>query len=244
MDLDPKNFAFPATQWTVVLQVRSRGDEPAVSAALSRLCKDYWYPLYAYARRRGYRAEDAQDVTQEFLAYALERKLFETVEPQLGKLRTFLLTAFDRHVADARERAARAKRGGGCEFVSLDDGEARYAEEPLDLATPAKLFERTWAYTVLDVALRTLCVEETKDGRRETFVVLQPFLTPDADGEADYEVAARKLGLRVEAVRQGVKRLRTRFREVLRRQIAQTLHEPSKQQIDEELAALKAALRG
>src|SRR5687768_6124355 len=109
---DLRNFPFPATQWTVVLRVRSTGDEAGAAEALSRLCRDYWYPLYAFARRNGYSPEDAQDLTQEFLVYALEQKLFETAEPELGKLRNFLLKAFERHMHQARQRASSSRRGG------------------------------------------------------------------------------------------------------------------------------------
>lgn len=221
------------------MRARTPEDEAAASEALERLCADYWYPLYAYARRRGNGAEDAQDLTQSFLAQAVVRKLFASAAPEMGKMRTFLLTAFDRYMADERHRARSIKRGGTREFISFDSGEARYLDEPLDLQTPEKLYERAWAYTVLDVALRTLSAEEAAAGRAEANRLLQPFLSENG---ADYGAAAEKLGIGIDAARHAVQRLRLKFKEIVRRQIAETLNNPSKAEIDAELAALRAAL--
>ncbi|MEQ1862623.1 MAG: sigma-70 family RNA polymerase sigma factor [Chthoniobacteraceae bacterium] len=242
MAKEPLNSPFPETKWTVVLKTRSNRDEPATSGALARLCTDYWYPLYAFARRSGQSPPDAEDATQSFFAYALERNLFASAEPQLGRLRSFLLKAFERHIADATVRDGSWKRGGRCEFISIEVGEARYAAEKAEAASG--FFERTWAYAVLDSTLSELGVEEEAAGRGETFRVLEAFIWADVGGEAGYADAGARLGMTEAAARQWVGRLRGRFREVLRRRIADTLHNPTNSQIDSELATLRDALHG
>ena len=175
----------------------------------------------------------------------MEKNLFAEAEPQLGKLRTFLLTAFQRFLRDVHDHDHARKRGGG-EVLALDisTGEDCFAREPADPATPEKTFARHWALAVLRAALAALAEEEARAGRTAPFRALEPFLSPDSAAEPDYADAARQLGVSEDAARQSVSRLRKKFRETLRGQIADTLHDPSAEHIAEELASLRAALRG
>jgi len=236
---------FPTTCWTVVLQLRDQADSAAAKRALAELCRGYWYPLYAFARRHGARREEAQDLTQGFFAQAIARDFFAAASPELGRLRTFLLTAFKRFIGDARDREHAFKRGGGSELLSLDaaEGEARYARELADETTPERLFERAWALAVVEQALAVLAHAEEAAGRGGSLRVLDPFLSPASAGSGDVAAAARALGTTEENVRQLVSRLRRRFRDTLRQHLADTLRTPTEAQIDAELVALRAALR-
>jgi RNA polymerase sigma factor (sigma-70 family) len=237
---------FPVTQWTAVVDLCRDGSPADRQAALERLCSDYWYPLYVFARRQGHPRPDAEDLTQGFFHYLLERDLFAAASQELGKLRTFLLTVFQRYIGDVRGREQAQKRGGGKELLSLEVGQAesRYEAEPRDVATPEAHFDRSWAMSVLHAALAELGESERLAGRGGQFAVVEAFLNPSAVAEGNYETAAAGLGMCGEAVRKVVSRLRAKFRDSLRRQIAATLHEPTTAQVDEELVALKAALRG
>lgn len=241
-----RSSPFPVTQWTAVVNVCRSGNPADRQRALESLCTDYWYPIYAFARRQGRSRHDAEDLTQGFFHYLLERDLFSSAQPELGKLRTFLLTIFQRYTGDVREREQALKRGGGQEVFSLDADEAdrRYGNEPAEVTTPEALFDRSWAMSVLEGALFELGEGERKSGKGGQFEVLESFLSPQAVAEGNYEAAAVELGMKEVAVRKSVSRLRARFRDCLRHQIAKTLHEPDDSQVDEELSALKAALRG
>jgi RNA polymerase sigma-70 factor (ECF subfamily) len=245
MDLTHCNSAFPSTQWTEVVRICQGEDSSSRHVALAALCKDYWYPLYAFARRMGRSSQDAEDLTQGFFCYALERNVISTADPELGKLRTFLLRIFQRYIGDIDDRERALKRGGGKEMLSLDleNGEERYLREPADKDTPETLFQRTWALSVLRGALKVLEIAEQKAGNEKQFKTLEPFLDPDTAAEGCYADAATSLGMTVDTVRQMVSRLRKKFRECLREQIAATLHDPTNSRIDHELTALRAALR-
>lgn len=235
---------FPATEWTVVLQVRAAGNEEAVRQAMAKLCARYWYPLYAFARRRGLSPQDAEDGTQSFFAQVVTTNLFAMAEPELGKLRTFLLVAFQRHLTRVSIREQARKRGGGRETVPIDVivGEQRYVHEPLEDRTPERMFERSWAMTILETAIKQVGVEEKKAGRDGEFREFEAFLSPGTVTARSYASAAQRVGMSEAAFRQGVSRLRRKFRLCLRRQIAATLHEPDEGRVDEELAALRLAL--
>jgi RNA polymerase sigma-70 factor (ECF subfamily) len=222
-------------------------DDPALRKdALASLCRDYWYPLYAFSRRLGRSREDAEDLTQGFFAYALEHDVFSLADRNLGTLRTFLLRVFQRYIGDVWDRDHAQKRGGGREHLSLDldSGEELYSRDLETNDTPELLFDRTWAQALLRATVSTLAASERDAGREQQFEILQTFLTPDAISEQGYEAAGRASGLAPEAVRQAVCRLRKKFRECLREQIAVTLHEPDDARIDAELTALRVALRG
>jgi RNA polymerase sigma factor (sigma-70 family) len=236
---------FPQTQWTALVNVCKEGTPERQRQALDTLCQDYWYPLYAFARRSGNRRQDAEDLTQGFFHYLLERGLFSAADQELGKLRTFLLTAFQRYASDARNRSVALKRGGGREIVSLDVEEAeKHFDQPSDALTAQEVFDRHWAHAILQRTLARLNEMETSAGKGGQFTVLQLFLMPSSTAEGNYDEVAAALGITGDAARKAVSRLRGKFREMLRTEIGETLATPSKEQVDEELNALKSALRG
>ena len=233
------------TRWTAVVKIRQQDhDQESARKALADLCQNYWYPLYAFARRLGRSPEDSQDLTQGFFSHVLEHNLFAAAKPELGKLRTFLLTTFRRYMGDVQERDSAQKRGGGCEILSLDVivGEEKYGWELADASTPESLFERSWAVSVIKTAVAALGVDEEEAGRGREFKEVESFLSPDG-GSDDYAVVAARLGQTEPAVRQMVSRLRKKFRDHLRKTIADTLADADDQQVDEEILALRAALR-
>jgi DNA-directed RNA polymerase specialized sigma24 family protein len=229
---------FPNTAWTMVLSTRGGGDTTAARTALSQLCQLYWYPLYAFARRWGLGAEDAEDATQQFFATVLERNLFAAADRSLGKLRTFLLAAFQRDLLDEKKAANRLKRGGSADQISLDrlSAEERLAAEPT--APPEQFFEREWAASVLEAAMSRLERNYTESGRGSHFAALLPFLT----AEGDYDALCDALQILPAAARQAVHRFRDRYGQALRDEIADTLQEPTETAIDEELQVLRAAM--
>jgi RNA polymerase sigma-70 factor (ECF subfamily) len=229
------------THWSVVLQAGAATSE-TTTVALEKLCRSYWYPLYAYARRRGYGPEDAQDLTQSFFARLLERNYVQQADRQRGKFRAFLLAALSHFLADEWDRAHRLKRGGAHTFVSFDaaSAEERYRLEPPDPLDAAKLFERRWATTLLERAISRLEQEFTERGQAVLFNGLRAFLVGD-QGDATYLEAAPALGLTAAAMKMSVSRMRARCRELLREEIAQTVSSP--QEAEEEYRALAAALR-
>lgn len=245
MGFPPASPQFPTTRWTGVLHVLGTGDQQAREEVLASLCRDYWFPLYAFARRMGQSPEDAEDLTQGFFAYAVEHDVFRLADRKLGKLRTFLLKVFQRYIGDVRDRDRAQKRGGGQEMFSLnlENGEELYSRDLAGTETPELLFDRTWAQSLLRATLAALAEVERSAGREQQFEVLQSFLSPDTVSDECYETAALKLGATPETVRQAVCRLRKKFRQCLRDQIAATLPEADDAHIDEELRALKSALR-
>jgi RNA polymerase sigma factor (sigma-70 family) len=237
-----KNAAarFATTHWSMVLQA-SHADPNLARAALTRLCQAYWFPLYAFARRRGSSPEDAKDLTQEFFARMIEKEWLAGLSPEGGRFRAFLLTAFNRFLANEHDRKTALKRGGGQLVLSLNQAEAeqRYALEPFTTETPEKIFERRWALAVLDQALMRLEEETRLTGKAKHFAVLQTFLSREPD-PGEYDQAAVDLGIRPGAVATAVFRLRQRYRELLRACVADTLANPG--QADEEMRHLQAAL--
>lgn len=233
------------TRWTAVVKVRDgHNDEESARRALADLCQNYWYPLYAFARRLGRSPEDAQDLTQGFFSHVLEHNLFAAAKPELGKLRTFLLTTFRRYIGDVQERDSAQKRGGGGEVLSLDviAGEEKYGWELADASTPESLFERSWAVSVIKNAIASLGADEEAAGRGREFKEVESFLSPEG-GTDDYAAVAGRLGQNEAAIRQMVSRLRKKFRDHLRKTIADTLADADEQQVDEEILSLRAALR-
>ena len=233
---------FATTHWSVVLAAGQR-DSPQAIAALEKLCRAYWYPLYAYVRRRGSGPEDAQDGTQSFFARLLERNLLSRASPQRGRFRSFLLTALQNFLADEHDRAAAHKRGAGQPLISLDalEGEARYALEPTDDVSPDKLFERRWATTVLEQAWSRLETEYAAEGKADMFRELRRFNSAQENAPG-YAEAAAKLGLPENTVKSLVHRMRRRYRALLRVEIAHTVADPA--EIDEEIRYLLRVLGG
>jgi RNA polymerase sigma-70 factor (ECF subfamily) len=233
---------FRTTDWSVVL-LSARTQVPGSRTALADLCQLYWYPLYAFVRRRGYSVEDAQDLTQGFFLSLLERKSLRQVRPEKGKFRSFLLASFKNYLSNAFDRDNRIKRGGQIEFVALDfeGGEVRYREDPGDSLTPEKLFDARWAMTLLDHAIGRLCKEYASQGKTATIDALQPFLDPtNCKKLPSYEEVAEKLEISLGAVKTLIHRLRRRYSELLREEVARTLTDP--QAVQEEIHALCEAL--
>lgn len=245
MRTDSGSGQFPPTHWTVVIQAGDVNNEPEARKALASLCQTYWYPLYAFARRQGLAPHDAQDATQGFFAYLLDRNLFAKADRTLGTLRTFLLTAFTRFCGRLRAKDRAQKRGGGQAVLSLDadfdTGERRYSAEPSHNITPEQVYSATWAHSVLDAARENLEQTEKSSGRGKAFKALEGFLERNGQ-DGGYESVDSSLGLSPEAVRQAVSRLRRRYREAVRDQIASTLSQPTEEQIEQEMSALRAAL--
>jgi len=229
---------FTTTHWSVVLAA-GQSSSPAAQAALEQLCRSYWYPLYAYVRRRGYSPEDAQDLTQSFFERLLERDLLADLRPAGARFRSFLLHALKNHLASEWTRAHAGKRGGA--ILSLDDlsPEVRYAHEAADTESPDAAFERRWASTVLQQALDRLRQEHVAVGKEPLFDLLAGGLT-GASPSQPYAELAIKLGMTEAAVKMAIHRLRRRYGELLRLEVAQTV--VTSAEIDQELRHLLSAL--
>ena len=214
---------FTTTHWSVVLRAAQVG-MPGVQEALETLCRLYWYPLYAYVRRRGYGPEEAQDLTHEFFAQILERNDVAQADPNKGRFRSFLLGAMNHFLAYEWRKAHAAKRGGGRTFIQLDDPavEERYRREPSSDQTPERIYERRWALTLFDRALARLQEEWSSTGKRAQFDSLKPFLSSEA-GDGEYAAVAGSLQMTPGAVAVAVHRLRQSYRETVRDEIAQTV---------------------
>ena len=231
---------FPETRWSVVVACAAEQGEAAAEetrrkdAALAWLCEAYWPPLYSFVRRRGYAPADAQDLVQGFLAFVLESQAYARVDPRHGKFRSFLLASLRNYLADVRDRASRLKRGGDRELLALDAGTLDRAERVLAVELSSSLagavpdeeraFERGWALAVVGRALEELEREFTASGpaRARNFRELRPFLTGGAELPSQTEVAAR-LEVSLEVLRNTLSRLRSRYREALRAEVARTL---------------------
>lgn len=237
-----KPAGFATTQWSIVLAAQQDTGE-AKADALEGLCRVYWYPLYAFARRRGMTPENACDATQEFFCRLLDRDFLRLADPQRGRFRSFLVKVFERFLISERTRALALKRGGGRIAFSIDaaGAEARYRLEPADPWTPDALFERRWALTLLDEALRRLEREYSENARRDLFAACQPLLTTQPR-EVNLGDVAKRLAMAPGALRVALHRLRTRYREILRSTVADTLDDP--RETDAELRSLLAAVRG
>ena len=237
-EIDPARFA--TTHWSIVVAARDQA-APEARQALAQLCRSYWYPLYAFIRRQGHGADAAQDLTQEFFTRLLEHDFLAAIDRGKGRFRSFLLAACKHFLANERDRACAQKRGGGHVPVplDLDTAEGRYVREPSHSITPDRLFERRWALTLLDHVLARLREEHTARGKGEIFDHLRVFLVGDGRAPAQMEVAA-ELGLSPGALKVAVHRLRQRYRELLRQEIAATVDDPA--EVDEEIRQLFAAL--
>ncbi len=229
---------FATTHWSVVLAAGNQAS-PDYTRALSTLCETYWYPLYAYLRRRGYDKQQAEDYTQDFFAALLERQGLGKADPRLGKFRSFLLASLKNFLADEWGRKQAQKRGGGIKVSSLDfdDGDTRYSREPADELSAERLFEKSWAQAVLAQAMTRLKAEFAADGKQDLFEHLKTYLTAQ---DAPYRDAAAALNMTEGAVKVAVHRLRRRYGELVRREIAQTV--ATAEQVEEEMNALYDAL--
>ncbi len=229
---------FTTTHWSVVLAAR-QNSSPAGGAALEQLCRTYWYPLYAYIRRQGYSPDDAQDLTQGFFARLLERNYLASVGPEKGKFRSFLLASLNHFLCDEHDRANAAKRGGGELPISLEMAENLLAAEPTSGLPPDKEFEKRWATVLLQETFGRLKAEFEQSGRGATFERLKPFLEQGV-GRGAYLEVADELKMSANAVAAAVRRLRQRYRELVRAEIANTVATP--EEVEEELRYLFAVL--
>jgi RNA polymerase sigma factor (sigma-70 family) len=231
---------FTRTQWSVVLLAAEQSSPPAIEA-LEKLCRTYWYPLYAFVRRRGYGVADAQDLTQEFFSRLLEKRFLDSLDRTKGKFRSFLLAALEHFLAKEWRRANAQKRGGGKVIFSLDDdtAETRYASEPADALTPEKIYERRWAMTLLEQTLARLREECISSDKTRLYELLKGSFSGERN-ELSYAAIAAQLGTNEGAIKVAAHRLRRRYGELLREEIAQTVDNPEK--IDEEVRCLFAAL--
>ena len=232
---------FHTTHWTVVLTAARADDGTAARNALARLCSVYWYPLYAFCRRQGRQPHDAEDLTQEFFSRLLEKNGLASVRPEHGRFRSFLLVSLKNFLANERERAHAQRRGGGRAVVSLDGAEAetRYALEPADGLTPEMIFERRWAFAVLERTLNALRREYAGAEKSELFEQLEGFL-PGGHGNASREELAAKRGVSVGAIDVAIHRLRQRFGAQLREQVSETVS--SEAEVKEEIRHLISIL--
>jgi RNA polymerase sigma-70 factor (ECF subfamily) len=232
---------FPTTDWGLVVAA-GRPDAPRAKESLAALCEDYWYPIYAYIRRRGYSPEQAQDLTQDFFARVLEKRVFAEADPGRGRFRSFLRTVCTHYLANRRDREKARKRGGGRSALSINatDAESRYALETSHELTPERIFDRSWALTLLTRVFDQLRREYADAGRSAVVDELQVVLIEDPQA-APYAAIAQRLGTSEGAVRVAVHRLRRRYGVLLRREIAATVADPA--EIDDEIRALFCALR-
>lgn len=233
---------FASTRWTHVLAAADP-EHPEAQEALAALCRTYWPPLYSYVRRRGHSPADAEDLTQGFFARLLRLDSLAQVRRERGRFRAFLLVALQNYLADARERERAAKRGAGLTVsIDADEAETRYRREPTDpAATPDQAFDRAWAFALLERVTARLQQDYVDLGQGELFKALSFSLTGSRSDVPYAELAAR-LDMSEAAVRVAVHRLRTRYRQLLREEVAQTV--PAPEEIDDELRHLRRALAG
>lgn len=236
----PPAAPFPTTHWSRVV---AAGDPDAAGArdALEALCRDYWYPLYAFVRRRGHDFDDAADLVQGLFAQLLARRDLAGLDPGRGRFRSFLLAACSHYMANRRVHERAEKRGGGRAPIPIDAprAEGRYGGEPYHELTPERLFERRWALTLLGRALDRLGAELAAAGQAALFDRLHPALGGSREG-ASHAAVARELGTSEGAVKTAAHRLRRRYRELLREEITRTVANPA--DVDDEVRALFAAL--
>ena len=229
---------FEATRWSIVAAAGA-ADSQRAQRALEHLCTAYWHPLYAFVRRHGHAPHDAQDLTQEFFARLLAHYYLGDADPAKGRFRSFLLGALKHFLSDEWDRARAQKRGGGQQPISLDaeSAETRYQLEPADESSAEKIYERRWALALLDQVLKRLRDEFTRDGKEHVFDELKSALT---GGKVPYPEIAARLDVKEGAVRTAIHRLRTRYRDIVRSEIAETVASPA--EVDAEMQHLFAAL--
>lgn len=230
---------FDTTRWSIV--ARARGVDRDARSALEILCRTYRPPVLAYVRGRGYASDVAEDLTQTFFAHFLEDAYQSVADPARGRFRAFLLTALKRFLVNSDIEANALKRGGGVRMSELQEERVPDSQSLTDAGSPERAFERGWALTIIDVAIRRLREEAEKAGKGEMFDVLREFLTERPD-EADYARAAEKLDMRRNTLAVAVHRLRQRLRELVRAEIAQTT--AGRADMEAELRELRATLAG
>lgn len=215
---------FFTTRWTVVLAAGGDPQATQTKDATACLLQSYWYPMYSFIRREGYPPQDAEDLTQEFVAKLIEKQYLADVDPAKGRFRSFLLASLRHFLSNQRDHDRALKRGGGRKVIALDglDAEARYQLEPVTDLTPERLFDRRWALALLDRVLKRLRDDYARTGRANVYDALKPVLQADPDAPT-YAKLGKQLTMTETAVKVAVHRLRTRYREMLREEVAQTV---------------------
>lgn len=238
---EARGGVFATTHWSVVLRAAGQHGTPASAEALEQLCRSYWYPIYAFVRRQGRSPEDAQDLTQDFFAHLLSKGFPCGARPERGKFRSFLLVALRHFLVDQHRHADAAKRGGGQTLISLDvhRAEERFGEERRHTSTPEKLYERAWAMTLLERASLRLGNEYSAAGRGGLYERLRAFPLAGKNDQS-FALAAAELGMSVGALKAAVHRMRSRYRELVREEVAHTVADPS--ELQEEARYLIAAI--
>jgi RNA polymerase sigma-70 factor (ECF subfamily) len=241
-DAVPGTGQFNTTHWSVVL-LAGETQAPQADAALENLCRTYWNPLYAYVRRQGNSPHDAQDLTQEFFARLLEKKYLKLATQERGRFRSFLLKSLKHFLVNEWVRGQAQKRGGGQKIFSLDEEEAErsYLQQLTDQIEPESLYDKRWAITLLERAMDRLGADYAAAGKQPLFDQLKPLLLAEGSSESHRELSG-DLGMSEGAIKVAVHRLRQRFREAVRSEIAQTVATPD--EVDEELRCLMTALNG
>ena len=241
-DKSERSPEFPKTRWTLVLNVQGT-EEDASRQAMSYLCQAYWYPIYAHVRRSGFKAQDAEDLTQSFFEALIRRDLFGRVQPDGGRLRSYLLKALNHFISTHSRDRNRLKRGGGIPLVSIDQesAESRYSREPKDMDDPGLLYERRWATALMEHVLSELENECQLNGKSDQFQVFRPMLTPSEQEQIPHRVLAEKLRVAEGTARVALFRIRQRYGELLRSAIADTV--TSQDDIADEIAHLMKVFR-
>lgn len=232
---------FQNTHWSLVLAA-CQADSRQAHEALSRLCQTYWYPVYVFIRRRGAEAEPAKDLTQEFFSRLLAKQYLRTADPERGRFRTFLMSCVEHFLSNERKKERTLKRGGNYTFVPLEEppAEDRYQAEPYETMSPDKLLDRRWALTLLDLSLEQLKQEYVAADKVAQSETLQECLSGAKEAPSSFAEIGTRLGMSPASARQAASRMRCRFGELLRRNVAKTVSNPS--QVEPELVHLRAAL--
>ncbi len=239
---------FAPTHWSVIAAAAESQDSPEIArAALAELCQIYWPPLYSFVRSRGYSMHDAQDLTQSFFAFLIDRKIYARADRQKGKFRSFLLASLKNFLADAHDREQALKRGGGADFLPLDEQRAEHAESLFqthsgsgDVLSEDRIFERTWAETLVTGGLDRLAAFYKTEGKEKLFEELRVFLTGSEAPLPSYAALAVRLGTQESTLRSHVTRLRARYREALREEVRHTVQTDG--EVDAELRELLRVL--
>jgi RNA polymerase sigma factor (sigma-70 family) len=238
---DRQSDLFPSTHWSAVLAAgRSQADPELARAALAELCQTYWAPLYSFVRSRGYSVHDAQDLTQSFFAYLIEHKIYARVDRHKGRFRSFLLASLKNFLADASDRERALKRGGGQNFLPLDEEQAAEAESLFQTYNSAShedwIFDRSWAEALVTAGLERVSADYKDPAKKKLFEQLRIFVAGGAEPLPSYTELADRLSMAESTLRSHVTRLRARYREALRAEVRRTVD--TEAQVDEELHEL------
>ena len=241
VDGEARSDVFPSTHWSVVLAAgRSQAEPEIAQVALAELCQAYWAPLYGFVRSRGHSLHDAQDLTQSFFAYVLERKVYARVDRRKGRFRSFLLASLKNFLADAADRERTLKRGGAQNFLPLHEEQVHEAESLFQthsgISNEDRLFDRSWAEALVAAALERLATDYKREDKERLFNELRIFIAGGAEPPPTYAELTDRLGITESTLRSHVTRLRARFREALRIEVRRTVH--SEKQVDQELREL------